>query len=278
MKIVQTDQLQPGMILASPIYSSDGRLLFERNVVMEESSIRWLNHLPAGNVYVYDRLSENINVEKVFKTKTIANTYAACEKQNFDCCMLVASMIVDDMISHIDALPYMEALQSYDSDTFLHCINVGVLSGLVGIEIDLEKEQLVHLVASGLLHDIGKLDIPQDIIKKKSWLTEKEMTVVKEHSRLGYERVKDSAAVPADVKDAILYHHENFDGSGYPDGKSGDEIPLFARIIHICDVYDAMISERCYKDAINPANVINYLLAESGKMFDPKYLIEFTKV
>ena len=71
MKIVQTDQLQPGMILASPIYSSDGRLLFERNVVMEESSVRRLNHLPAENVYVYDRLSENINVEKVFKTKTL---------------------------------------------------------------------------------------------------------------------------------------------------------------------------------------------------------------
>lgn len=277
MRIIQIDKLQPGMVLASPIYGSDGKLLLTRNVVLKDVYMRRLSDLKVGSVYIYDELSEDINVENVLRTKTIARAYAACKKKSFDSCMLVASMIVDDMINHIEDLPNMAALQAYDNYTFLHSMNVGILSGMVGIEMNFTQERLVDLVVAGLLHDIGKSDIPPEIIQKKGALTKEEIEVMRRHPEFGYLQAKDSTIIPATVKHTILYHHENYDGSGYPAGKSGDELHVFARIVHVCDVYDAMTSKRCYKEAINPADVIEYLMSGAGTMFDRDCLIAFKR-
>lgn len=277
MRIIKIEDLEPGMILASPIYGSDGKLLLSRNVIIKESFMKRLSTLKIGQTYIYDELTEDINVEQVFRAKTLTKAFHMLNKKKYDSCMLVATMLVDNIMNHIEDLPNMAALSAYDNYTFLHSMNVGVLAAMVGIELEFSEEKIRNLTAAGLLHDIGKEKIPTEILTKPGPLTEEESKIIQKHPVYGYEMIKNSFNIPATVKQAVLCHHENCDGSGYPGGRTAGELHIFTKIIHICDVYDAMVSKRSYKEAINPADVIEYIMACSETMFDRNCLIAFKR-
>lgn len=122
----------------------------------------------------------------------------------------------------------------------------------------------------GLLHDIGKIGIPDEIIRKTSGLTEKEYTLIKSHPVIGYNILKNISEIP-DLAVGARWHHEKYDGTGYPDGLKGEEIPLMARIIAVADAYDAMASRRSYRDVLPQQVVRNELEMGKGKQFDPYY-------
>ena len=136
----------------------------------------------------------------------------------------------------------------------------------------------------GLLHDVGKIVVSDTILKKPTKLTPEEFEQIKEHARSGGVIVHRILSGVADesyldfASDIAMYHHERWDGNGYPAGLKGEEIPLCARIMAIADVYDALTSERCYKKAIPPQKAVKIIEEGSGTHFDPKLVEIFLKI
>ena len=169
----------------------------------------------------------------------------------------------------------LHKIRKYDDATFIHSLNVAILCNMFGHWINMPQDDLDVLTLAGLLHDVGKMKIPEEIIKKPGILTEEEYTEIKNHPRRGYNLLKPMK-LDERIKKVALMHHERCDGSGYPDGLRGDQIDEFAKIVAIADVYDALTSARVYRGALCPFEVINMVVEQDGdKRFDPKYLHPF---
>jgi len=155
-----------------------------------------------------------------------------------------------------------------DNYTYEHSLNVAVLSVILGLELNLNKNELYNLCLGGLLHDIGKAFIPKELLLKESNLTDEEYTLMKSHAVKGYEYIKGNFQISAFVKVITLQHHERIDGTGYPAGLKGDKINKLAKIVSIADVYDAITSDRPYKKADPPSEAIEFIMGSAGRFFD----------
>ncbi|MDL2272991.1 HD domain-containing protein [Oscillospiraceae bacterium OttesenSCG-928-G22] len=133
-------------------------------------------------------------------------------------------------------------------------------------------EDAAMIEACAHLHDLGKIDVPPEILNKPGKLTAAEFEVVKQHARLGAERIRGMMEFLAFAYSTALFHHEHYDGLGGYEGLKGEEIPVYARIVGIADVLDALVSRRPYKEPWNLADALGYMAAESGKHFDPAWI------
>ncbi|MBQ9947065.1 MAG: HD domain-containing protein [Oscillospiraceae bacterium] len=162
----------------------------------------------------------------------------------------------------------MIALQNYDDYTYKHCLRVSMLATSVAHELGLSDAEIKEVIVSALLHDIGKSSIDHDIIIKPSKLTEAEFEEIKRHPHIGYNILKNNGSFSSNVMAGVLFHHEKFDGSGYPTGIRGKETPLIARIIAVCDVFDALTSNRPYRRPWSVGEAEEYILGGSNTHFD----------
>ena len=151
---------------------------------------------------------------------------------------------------------------------YKHCLRVAMLSASVCGELNMTPEQTKEVVVAGLLHDIGKSNIDHDIIIKPGKLTNEEFDEIKRHPLIGYNILKAGGNYSPNILAGVLYHQEKYDGSGYPTGISGDKIPLIARIMTVCDVFDALTSNRPYRVPWSVAETEEYILGGSGTHFD----------
>ncbi|WP_145950148.1 HD-GYP domain-containing protein [Paenibacillus sp. Y412MC10] len=157
-----------------------------------------------------------------------------------------------------------------DQYTAQHSSNVAKYAIAVARSMGLSEEDCRDIYAGCILHDIGKIYVPDDILLKKGRLTEDEYNVLKEHPLKGYQIIESFKELKSStVQDIVLYHHERYDGMGYPMGLSRDEIPLAARIVSICDAYDAITSTRTYRKASSPVKAISIIRENIGTQFDP---------
>ena len=163
-----------------------------------------------------------------------------------------------------------------DDDTGIHIVRVAFLALEIGRLLELPEKAYQALFYAAALHDVGKIAIPDVILQKKGPLTKSERKVIEKHSRLGCELFEgyDADIVKA-CRDVTLYHHENFDGTGYPQGITGKEIPLFARIVSVIDVYDALTMDRCYRPAFSHDEALTMMINEMQGKFDPCILEHF---
>jgi diguanylate cyclase (GGDEF)-like protein/putative nucleotidyltransferase with HDIG domain len=161
------------------------------------------------------------------------------------------------------------AIEAKDVNTYDHLRRVGVYAVEIAKELGLSEPELQALQAAALLHDIGKLAIPEHIISKPGKLTAAEFEKMKIHPVIGAE-ILESVEFPYPVVPIVIAHHEKWDGTGYPGGLKADEIPIGARILSVVDCFDAMASHRQYRRAMPPEEVMRYIVSESGKSFDPK--------
>lgn len=139
---------------------------------------------------------------------------------------------------------------------YTHSTNVGTLNGFIGKWLDMSTEDIDKLIRTGLVHDIGKLRVPSEIMNKPARLTDSEFEIVKGHSTHSYNILTESGMTDSQILNGVLYHHERNNGTGYPKGLQGRQIPLFAKITALSDVYDAMISKRPYKEAHSPFEIL----------------------
>ncbi|RLJ71225.1 GAF domain-containing protein [Hydrogenivirga caldilitoris] len=165
------------------------------------------------------------------------------------------------------------AAEYKDPETYNHIIRVGLYARLMGERLGLEKEVCENLMLAAPMHDIGKLGIPDAILLKKGKLNDWEWEVMKRHTIIGYEILKDSSSELLQMAALVaLDHHEKWDGTGYPNGKKGEEISLWGRITSIADVFDALLSKRPYKEPWSLEEATEHMRSLKGKAFDPELI------
>ena len=308
-KKVLTANLKPGMVSSEAAYTFTNHLVIKSNTTLTEDIIEKLKYYAIKSVKVYVP-DENDNKETEDK-KTTAGfsldgpTYFERVQQSEafvafkDSFMSVAKLfheqlddfavtdnndIVEEMLHEMDMvlsnsrnplhlLDMMQCLRGYDDITYVHSMNVALISNVIGNWLNLSKEDLRILTTCGLLHDIGKIKIPPEIIKKPGKLTDEEFALVRSHPKLGFD-ILSNRSLDERVKFAALQHHERFDGSGYPRNLTGPEISKFSSIIAIADVYDAMTSNRSYRKGICPFKVIASFEKEK-ELYEPSLLYLF---
>ena len=168
------------------------------------------------------------------------------------------------------------ALDSRDNYTKNHSENVAKYSVLIAEKMNLPKTSCDIIRKGALLHDIGKIGIPEHILVKNGRLTEEEYEVIKNHPVIGHKMIQHVGDFTNNgVLDIVLYHHERFDGNGYPSGLKGKEIPLFARIVAVADTFDAMRTKRVYRDEIDLKTTLHEIERNKGTQFDPEIVDTF---
>ncbi len=182
----------------------------------------------------------------------------------------ITENVTENCSTNKELFEYMSSIVGSDL-IYSHSINVSVIAKTIGAWLNLSQTQIGDLGVAGLLHDIGKAAIPEEILNKKGRLTDEEYEEVKKHPIYSY-RLAQKQNVNEDVLRGILMHHERFNGSGYPLGVKGKQIPLYARILAIADVFDAMTSNRVYRAGMCPFKVLDNLEEEGFRSFDPKII------
>lgn len=182
-----------------------------------------------------------------------------------------------DMVRNNDVLMRLNQLKQSDDYTFQHSIRVSILATMIGKWLGYSQDELLELGEAGMLFDIGKLSIPEFVLKKPSNVNLDEYELIKKHAQFGYSILLKTKGVTSNIKYAALHHHERLDGSGYPLRLRENQIHDFAKIIMVCDVFDALITDRPYKKAISPLMAADYLSWSSGKLFDSEVCYVFIK-
>lgn len=184
---------------------------------------------------------------------------------------------VNSILRNPDALIWMSRMRTEDEYTAEHCLNVCILSIAFGRHLGMPESELEKIGLCGLLHDVGKMRVPPEVLNKSGRLTDKEFNIIKAHSVHGRNLLMASPGVPNVVVDVAYSHHEKIDGTGYPRQLKATGISDFSRIIAIVDAYDAMTADRCYSRAIPSTEALKMIFKDRGTHFDERLALEFIK-
>lgn len=180
---------------------------------------------------------------------------------------------------HEIILRLVQATKYRDQETFHHLKRISEYSRILAENLGLSEEWVSFIHDAAPIHDIGKIGIPDKVLQKKGKLTKKEFQLMKTHTTIGAEIISDHYSnLLSMARDIALNHHERWDGSGYPNGLRGEDIPLSARIVSVADVFDALTTKRSYKQAWSFDDAFEYIVEQSEKMFDPKVIKAFQKL
>jgi HD-GYP domain-containing protein (c-di-GMP phosphodiesterase class II) len=191
-------------------------------------------------------------------------------------CLSLVVDVVESIDRHPHAFTSLIRLKSADEYTYLHSVAVCALMVALGRQLGLNDDQCREAGIAGMLHDLGKAVMPQEILNKPGKLTAEEFEIIKQHPRRGYELLLANRQTEGGVTDVCLHHHERIDGTGYPDRLSGERISLLARMGAVCDVYDAVTSDRPYKAGWDPAHALSQMATWQGH-FDRAIFESFVK-
>ena len=189
---------------------------------------------------------------------------------------LVVADMVNNVISDPEAALWLTQLKRAHQYTAQHCVNVSVLSIAFGAHLGYSREQLQIIGLGALLHDVGKMKVPRQVLEKPGRLTPEEFEIMKRHPVDGYELLKASP-IPAQALQIVRFHHERISGKGYPDGLSGDQIPTAVLVTAICDVYDALTSDRVYRHGLPPDQGLHAMYQMAPSDFGKGLVHEFIK-
>lgn len=289
MRYIPTGCLREGMTLARNLYGANNELVLAHGQRLNERYIYKLHRLGYSGIYIDDDISRDIEIVNVIKDElrqksvvTLKNVFASTashdekkiEKNVDDSKGLVYNM-VDDIMSNRSVMFNMIDLKVYNDYTFYHSVNVAVLAILLGMGMGYNYTNLYKLGLGALLHDVGKVFLPEAILNKPAALTREEFCEMKKHPKIGYDYLSKNCSLPTEAHSVSLQHHERFDGTGYPYGLAGDNISLNGRVTAVSDVYDAMVSDRPYRRALPRAEAIEYIISANDTLFDPEVVDVF---
>ncbi len=278
MRFVAVDELEPGMKLGRRIIAKKVACMLQKGVVLSEINIERLKTNGYLGAYIIDSISEDIEIGETVNEKTIEEGITAVSNADIGSIIEVSKEMVND-ISKLDRISVdMLDLRSFDDYTYHHSVNVAVYSVAVAAKMELPEEKIQEIAVAALCHDLGKTKIDPEIINKKGRLDDEEFEEIRRHPQYSYDMLYDNHLVSAAVRQAVICHHENENGSGYPGNREGDDIPLTAKIIHAVDVYDALTSRRSYKEPYAPVDALEYIIGGEGILFDKDVVEVMLKV
>lgn len=219
-------------------------------------------------LFVYTTVSDLM--ESIFESGS--------EELPLDALSSSVSGIIDVMRAQANVLPIVLKMTPDNYSTQHHSTNVACFSTILGIMLKMKDQELNDLTYAALLHDIGKLRIDESILEKSSYLEEKEFELVKHHSQMGCEILEQNGIVKQTILKGVLHHHERLDGSGYPDGLRGKVIPKISRIIGVCDVFDALTTNRTYRENYTSFEALMLIKREMHTQFDENLVDMFIQL
>jgi HD-GYP domain-containing protein (c-di-GMP phosphodiesterase class II) len=286
MRLISIKECQEGMELAKTIYSDVGQVLIHEGVSLTARMIARLQDLEMPFVYVRDEQTKGVEPKEAvsqrtrnFALHTIKDEFSKMLKNGrlgnvVDSPDLgkkfrgVVKEILADVRSHHKVMSVLMDVQSADQYTFNHSLNVTIYTLALAMAQKYSEKQLIEIGLGAILHDVGKLTVPNEILSKPGKLTEEEFAVVKEHTTNGFDYLRKIHDLPLLCAHCAFQHHERLDGSGYPRGLEEDKIHEYAKIIAIADVFDALTSNRSYRKAMLPHMAMEVIYSGAGTLFD----------
>jgi len=282
MHLVHLDNIKPGSILGKTIISADGRVLLGEGISLSKEYIEKLKKLGINSAYIKNETLEKLEVqlnlediisdvtrtEAVLVTKKTLNNIMKGKILEPAPVFSVINNIIDDLVNQESLLVNLSDIRSFDDYTFAHSVNVAVLSLIMGIALGYDQIKLRNLGIGALLHDIGKIKIPLNILNKAGKLTDEEFEIMKSHSAEGFQILRENREFTILIAHIAYQHHERYDGTGYPRNLKEKNIHKFARIVAIADVYDALTADRPYRKRILPHEACEYLMGSCNSHFD----------
>ncbi|MBR5976717.1 MAG: HD-GYP domain-containing protein [Clostridia bacterium] len=294
IKFVSVDRVKPGVTLAKDIYGVD---TFTGKIVMLKVGQKltmahitklmgldlqgiYINEPPvASELLTGDTKTELFHlIDELEATGTPA--FLSLYKEKIEDASSILNDFVDTILRRDDLRLSMENLDFHENLRYAHTVSTAVISIVIAKELGMSKSDILDLTLAALIHDIGDKKLPDGLLDKPARLTEDEYEIVKTHTTHGYGILghEDFSAISEPVKSGVLSHHERFDGSGYPNGLGGEEIPLFARIIAVADVYSALTADRPYRSAYQVSEAIEYIMGNADRQFDAIVVAAFLKI
>jgi HD-GYP domain-containing protein (c-di-GMP phosphodiesterase class II) len=267
------------MILGRTVYDASGATLLTAGTILQSQYISRLCELGYPALYVrsphdtsdFD-LAEPVRQETRIRIQAslqdLANNVSSkgASTQRFRIVGELVGELVDELLSNGDLLLSIAEIRSFDSYTFVHSVNTCVLSVMAAMSIGYDRSKLVDLGVGALLHDLGKMFIPSEILNKPAALSRDEFETVKTHTQRGYALLRDQINL---LSAHVAYqHHERCDGNGYPRGLKDEDIIPFAKLVAVADSFDAMTSDRVYSTAMFPDEAAGTLLSEAPERYD----------
>lgn len=287
MRKVRLDKAQTGVIVARAIHTLDGVVLLSAGSTLTRDNKEKLLNYGITEIFIEDPISEGITIPELIRDEVITDVKAQVKslmtspsvKISVDAKKVgeIVEKLMSSILENDNIVANLCDVRSIDEYTFSHCVNVSVISMVTGIGVGMKDDNLRELGVGALLHDIGKTMVDEAILKKPSSLTCIEYDEAKRHTLYGFEILKNSENISNMACDIALYHHERLDGSGYPQKLRNNDIPTYARIVAIADVYDALTTDRVYRKKMMPHDVLDYLLSLGGKHFDKSLLDAFIR-
>lgn len=285
---IPIESIRTGDIIAEDVMTQYGALIVATNTTSNDYIKAKLAGYGIRNVKLYKQPDRGLEKEKAdyqFFLKNYENSIHVMKKivtniydgggVDIDLVNLISENISSNINSSTNTIWYLNQLRQLDEYTYTHSINVGIYSVLICRWLGLAQREAQEVLKAGILHDIGKIRIPTDILNKKAALAPDEFDEVKKHAIYGYRILEEAEELSDAVKNAVLMHHERADKSGYPLGLDAGCINLYAKIIAVADVYDAMTSDRVYRKKVTPFDVFEMFQTTGVSSFDTKVLWTF---
>lgn len=295
MRIIATNSLTPGVTLAMPVLNGEGKVLISSGIPLTERMIKRLIDFGISYVYILDSFTDDIHIKPPITQETRKEAIKTIEKtfeivKNGDSLSKVFvserldkkfSMVVRDILDqikgHKNIISLLTDISTHDQYIVTHSLNVTIYSLALGVELKLPQKRLEELGMGAMLHDVGKLLVPLEILTKPSNLSNEEYDVVRKHSKDGFNILRNIPNIPLVAAHCAYQHHERLDGNGYPRGLVGDDIHYYSRIVAIADVYDAITSNRVYRRAMLPNEGLEVLYAGAETLFEKGMIEAFRK-
>ena len=296
MRRIPTKYLKEGSIVATDIYDSLGRLLIKSGSEINEKSIKALNSYNILSVYIIDEFTQDVvkdvislelRLKAILSLKKMAYEFSMIEedkrkktiRENY---ILQIKDIVSEIINELsgkEALIEQIDIRSLENFNYSHSVNVAIISIILGIELNFDREKLMKLGISAILHEIGKSFLPKELVFKTTELTPEEEKLLESHCALGYEYLSKYGSIDDEICLPVLQHHEKIDGTGYPNKLKEDKISEFSKVIALADFYDELMSSGYMLREDLPSNILEQIMSYVGSSFEHSLVkVLFSKV
>lgn len=289
MRLVNVNYLEDGAVLARPVMNSMCQVLLQSGVRLNASYISRLRTYDCEVVFIEDERLDDVEIQPAISTQTRELAHITLKQINgyikrgqgdvlpVEQVRTAVEEMIADLLQSRDIVGNLTEIQVHDEYTFQHSINTTVIALILALALGYPESKLLELGMGVLMHDVGKLKVPDEILNKTTPLTEAEFDEIKKHTTYGYEILRQNRDFSLLSSHIAFQHQEKWDGSGYPRGLKGTEIHEYGRIAAVADVYEALTSRRVYRSAWQPYQAFEYMVANSGAHFEPKIVDSFSK-
>lgn len=294
MRLISVNQCQPGEKLAKSIFNSTGTVLIGAGVTLTQKMLDRLQELNVASIYIEDKRTDDIIVTDAISEETrreamatITSVFQAFYSEPNRWRQLfvnqevgkkfhqVMKLVIDELKQNRSALNLLGSVCSVDHYIFSHSFHVALYTTSLAMKLGLSDRELIEIGMGAMLHDVGMMSIPPHLLSKPDKLTPEEYEWVKRHTEIGFELLRKQEEISLLTAHCAYQHHERCDGSGYPRQLTDKEIHPYAKILAVCDVFDALTTNRAYRPAILPHMAMEVLFSGADKLFDREIVETF---